>query len=46
MSGCTDLGNGSLSRDEGTKCQDDEGGAKHSEIRIIGVQAEASTENH
>jgi len=25
------LGNGSLSRDEGTKCKDDEGGAKHTD---------------
>ena len=30
-SGCTDLGNGSLSGDEGTKCKDDEGGAKHTD---------------
>ena len=31
MSVCTDLGNGSLSRDEGTKRKDDEGGAKHTD---------------
>ena len=37
MSVCTDLGNGSLSRDEGTKCKDDEGGAKHTEVRMTPV---------